>query len=135
MSEGINRVTLLGNIGADPELRSLANHSVLNIRLATTEVFFDKNKVKQERTEWHRVAMWGPRAEALGRMLSKGERILVEGRLETRSWEKDGEKRYSTDIVATNIVMCGGSPRSVHRDAESVAHDDAPLDQPWEGQF
>lgn len=132
MSEGINRVTLLGNLGADPELRMAGSSAVMDMRLATTETYLDRNKVKQERTEWHRVSLWGARAEALARLLSKGERILVEGRIETRTWEKDGVKQYSTGIVAMNVVLLGG--RRSER-AEDVAHVDAPIDQPWEGQF
>lgn len=132
MSEGLNRVTLLGNLGADPELRMAGSSAVLEMRLATTETYLDRNKVKQERTEWHRVSLWGARAEALARLLSKGERILVEGRIETRTWEKDGVKQYSTGIVATNVVLLGG--RRGER-AEDVAHQDAPIDQPWEEQF
>ncbi len=122
MSEGVNRVTLLGNIGADPELKvTTGGQSVLKIRLATNESYLDRDKVRQERTEWHRVTLWGKRAESLGKMLRKGEPLFVEGRLQTSSYEKDGEKRYSTEVVATNIVLIGGKQRG-----DSAPHDDAP---------
>ena len=109
-SDGLNRVTLLGNLGADAEVRSTSGgQCVAKIRLATTETYFDKNRAKQERTDWHMVIVWGKRAEALGRILTKGDRILVEGRVQTSSYDdKDGNKRYKTEIVANNIVLCGG---------------------------
>jgi len=108
MSQGLNRVILLGNLGADPELRAAGETHVLNMRLATSETFLDRNKEKQERTEWHRVSVWGKRGEGLARFLKKGDRLLVEGSIRTSSYEKDGEKRYSTEIVASNIVLSGG---------------------------
>lgn len=110
MAEGINRVMLLGNLGADPDLRfgQTAEQAVLRLRLATTESFFDrKTNERRERTDWHSVVVFGKRAEALQKILSKGSSIFVEGRIQTSSYEKDGEKRYSTDIVAQNIVLCG----------------------------
>ena len=109
MAEGLNRVMLLGNLGADPELRvTPGGQAILKLRLATTETYLDKNNVRQERTEWHRVTLWGKRGEALGKFLTKGDRIFVEGRLQTSSYEKNGEKRYSTDVIATNIILSGG---------------------------
>jgi single-strand DNA-binding protein len=109
MAEGLNRVMLLGNLGADPELRvTPGGQAILKLRLATTETYLDKNNVRQERTEWHRVTLWGKRGEALGKFLAKGDRIFVEGRLQTSSYEKNGEKRYSTDVIATNIILSGG---------------------------
>jgi len=109
MAEGLNRVMLLGNLGADPELRvTPGGQAVLKLRLATNETYLDRNNVRQERTEWHRVTVWGRRAEALGKFLQKGHLLFVEGRLQTSSYEKNGEKRYSTEIVATNIVLAGG---------------------------
>lgn len=82
--------------------------AVLKLRLATTETYLDRNNVRQERTEWHRITLWGKRGEALGKFLAKGDRIFVEGRLQTSSYEKNGEKRYSTEVVATNIILSGG---------------------------
>jgi single-strand DNA-binding protein len=110
MSDGINRVTLLGNLGADPELRMTSGGSaVLKLRLAVSESYLDKNKVRQEKTEWINVVLWGRRAEALGKLLAKGERVLVEGSMQTQSYEaKDGTKRYSTEVNAKNLVLLGG---------------------------
>lgn len=108
MAEGINRVFLLGNLGADPELRyTQGGQAVLNIRLATTESYLDKDKQRKERTDWHSVTMWGKRGEALGKILAKGSTILVEGAIRTSSYEKDGQKRYKTEINATNVVLAG----------------------------
>src|SRR5579864_7109712 len=108
MAEGLNKVLLLGNLGADPELKvTQGGQSVLKLRLATTESYLDRNNTRQERTEWHRVTLWGKRAEALSKFLQKGERIFVEGRIQTSSYEKDGEKRYSTEVVANNIILAG----------------------------
>ncbi len=112
MAEGLNKVMLLGNLGADPELKvTQGGQSVLKLRLATTETYLDRNKTRQERTEWHQITLWGPRGEALSKFLSKGERIFVEGRIQTSTYEKDGEKRYRTEIVATNIILSGGGKR------------------------
>ncbi|MEZ4224196.1 MAG: single-stranded DNA-binding protein [Polyangiaceae bacterium] len=109
MAEGLNRVMLLGNLGADPELRMTSGgQAVLKMRLATSETYFDRNRVKQERTEWHNVVVWGKRAEALGKFLTKGSRLFVEGGLRTSSYEdRDGNKRYRTEIVANNIILAG----------------------------
>lgn len=111
MAEGLNRVTLLGNLGADPELRygQNAEQAVLRLRLATTESYFDKKtNDRKERTDWHNVTVFGKRGEALQKILSKGSTILVEGRLQTSSYDKDGQKHYRTDVIATNIVLTGG---------------------------
>lgn len=109
MAEGLNRVILLGNLGADPELRMTnGGTAVLNVRMATSESYLDRNKQRQERTEWHRVVIWGRRAEALGKILTKGDRILIEGSLRTSSYEdRDGNKKYTTEIVANNVVLSG----------------------------
>lgn len=112
MAQGLNRVMLLGNLGADPELRSTqGGTAVLKFRLATAESYLDRNQVRQERTEWHNVVVWGRRAEGLGKILSKGMRIFVEGSLHTSSYEdKDGNKRYKTEVTALNVVLCGSKP-------------------------
>lgn len=111
MAEGLNRVMLLGNLGADPELRMTSGgQAVLKLRLATSESYLDRNRVRQERTEWHSVVVWGKRAEALAKILSKGSRIFIEGGLRTSSYDdRDGNKRYRTEIVANNLVLAGGS--------------------------
>ena len=110
MADGLNKVLLIGNLGADPELSyTQSSQAVLKLRLATNESFVNKAGERQERTEWHRVVVWGKRAEALSKFLSKGRQLYVEGRLQTRSWEdKDGQKRFATDIVANEIILLGG---------------------------
>ena len=108
MAEGLNKVLLLGNLGADPELKVTAGgQAILKLRLATTESYLDKSNTRQERTEWHSITVWGKRGEALSRILAKGSSIFVEGSIRTSSYEKDGEKRYRTEIVANNIILSG----------------------------
>lgn len=108
MAEGLNKVMLLGNLGADPELKmTQGGQAVLKLRLATTESYLDRNNARQERTEWHSITVWGKRGEALSKILSKGSSIFVEGSLRTSSYEKDGEKRYRTEINANNIILAG----------------------------
>ena len=101
MARGVNKVILIGNLGADPEVRYMPNgNAVANITLATSESWKDKNTgQQQERTEWHRVCFFGKIAEIVGQYLRKGSKIYVEGRLQTREWEKDGVKRYTTEII------------------------------------
>jgi single-strand DNA-binding protein len=109
MADGLNRVTLYGNLGVDPELKMTSGgQAVLKMRLATTESYLDRNKVRQERTEWHSVVLWGKRAEALSRFLAKGSKLLIEGSLRTSSYDdRDGNKRYKTEIVANNVILGG----------------------------
>ncbi|MEO8180357.1 MAG: single-stranded DNA-binding protein [Deltaproteobacteria bacterium] len=108
MTQGLNKVMLFGNLGAEPELRNTAAGAyVLSFRVATTEVYFDKQQQKQERTEWHQVALFGARAEPLAKLLHKGSRVLVEGRLQTTSYDKDGSKRYKTEVIATDLFLGG----------------------------
>lgn len=110
MTNGMNRVTLFGNLGAEPELRTTSGGlPVLAFRLATNEVYFDKDQNKQERTEWHHVVLFGARATPLSRFLSKGAKVLVEGRLQTSSYEKDGVRRYKTEVIASDV--CFGHSR------------------------
>jgi single-strand DNA-binding protein len=124
MAEGLNKVLLLGNLGADPELRvTPGGQAVLKLRLATTETYLDKSGARQERTEWHTVTLWGKRAEALSRFLTKGERIFVEGSLRTSSYEKNGEKRYRTEINASNIILAGGRGRGAGADEGGGAYE------------
>ena len=111
MADGLNRVMLLGNLGADPELRmTQSGQAVLKLRLATTESYLDRNKVRQERTDWHSVVLWGKRAEALNKILSKGSRVFIEGRIQTSSYDdREGNKRYRTEVIANNLILAGGA--------------------------
>jgi len=114
MSEGMNKVILIGNLGEAPEIRhTQGGTGVLNLRMACTETYFDKDKQKQERTEWVNVVVWGPRAEGLAKCdLDKGTRVCVEGRLSTSSYDdKEGVKRYKTEVVAENVLLLGGGPK------------------------
>ena len=105
---GINKVILVGNLGRDPELRfTQAGTAVANLSIATSETWNNKDGVKQERTEWHRVVLWDKLAEIAKEYLSKGRQVYLEGRLQTRVWEKDGEKRYTTEIRGDQLVMLG----------------------------
>jgi single-strand DNA-binding protein len=109
MADGLNRVTLLGNLGADPELKMTSGgQAVLKMRLATTETYLDRNKTRQERTEWHSVVLWGKRAEALSKFLAKGSKLLIEGGIRTSSYDdREGNKRYKTEVVANNVILVG----------------------------
>jgi single-strand DNA-binding protein len=104
--EGLNKVQLIGFLGKDPELRhTQGNQPVMSMRVATTEKFPNRDNEWQERTEWHNVVVWGKRAEGLAKFLKKGAMVYVEGRIQTRSYEdKQGQKRYATDIVARNVL-------------------------------
>ncbi|SRR5579862_5474775 len=107
----VNKVILVGNLGRDAELRYTPGGApVATLNLATTEVWNDKaSGQKQEKTEWHRIVLWGKSAEALSEYLTKGKQIYVEGRLQTRKWQdKDGNDKYSTEIRSDRIVLLGG---------------------------
>lgn len=128
----VNKVIIIGNLGRDPETRYMPDGgAITNISVATTDVWKDKNGEKQEKTEWHRVAFFGKLAEIAGEYLKKGSQVYVEGRLQTREWEKDGVKRYTTEIVANAMQMLGsrqgmgGAPAD--RDAE---RGEAPASRP-----
>jgi single-strand DNA-binding protein len=105
----INKVILIGNLGRDPEVRYLPDGAaVTNISVATTDTWKDKSGEKQERTEWHRVAFFGRLAEIAGEYLKKGSQVYIEGSLRTRKWQdKDGQDRYTTEIVASEMKMLG----------------------------
>ncbi len=115
MARGINKVILVGNLGADPETRYMpSGGAVTNIRIATSESWKDKNTGEaQERTEWHNVAFFGRLAEIAGEYLRKGSQVYVEGRLRTRKWQdRDGNDRYTTEVIANEMQMLGGRPGS-----------------------
>lgn len=106
---GINKVILIGTAGKDPEVRHMPNgKAVANLSIATSETGKDGQGQKQERAEWHRVVFFDRLAEIVGQYVSKGSKIYVEGRLQTRSWEKDGQKQYSTEIVCGEMQMLDG---------------------------
>lgn len=108
----VNRVILIGNLGADPELKSIPSGNVCNLRVACSEKWKDKSGQLQERTEWVRVTAYGSLAENCGKYLTKGRQVYVEGRLQTRSWDKnDGTKGYAAEVVASNVVFLGGGKR------------------------
>jgi single-strand DNA-binding protein len=106
---GINKVILIGRLGADPELKTVTGgNNVARLSVATSENWTDREGQKQERTEWHRIVVWGKLAELCGKYLSKGRQVYVEGRLQTRSWEdQQGQKKYSTEIVANTVQFLG----------------------------
>ncbi len=113
MASGVNKVILVGNLGADPDMRyTPSGQGVCEMRLATNESWMDKSGQRQERTEWHRIVVWGKRGETCAKYLSKGRQIYVEGRLRTRSWEdQDGNKRYMTEIIANDVQFLSGGER------------------------
>jgi len=113
----VNKVILIGNLGRDPELRyTQGGQGVANFTLATNERWRDKDGQNQERTEWHRIVVWGKQAENCAQYLQKGRSCYIEGRLQTREWEdKEGNKRQTTEIVAQNVTFLGsrdGAPRA-----------------------
>jgi single-strand DNA-binding protein len=104
----VNKVILVGNLGADPELKyTPSSRALCNLRIATTEVYKDKGGQRQEKTEWHRVTVWGDQAENCSKYLAKGRSVYIEGRLQTRSYDKEGQKHYATDVVADRVVFLG----------------------------
>ena len=122
----VNKVILIGNLGADPETRYLpSGDAVTNIRIATTEVWKDKGGEKQEHTEWHRIAFFGKLAEIAGEYPKKGSPVYVEGRIRTRKWQdKEGLDRYSTEIVADRMQLLGsrgGGSESAAREPKAAA--------------
>jgi single-strand DNA-binding protein len=122
----VNKVILIGNLGRDPEVRYMpSGDAVANISIATTETWKDKNGEKQEKTEWHRVAMFGKTAEIAGEYLKKGSQVYIEGRLETRKWtDKEGKERYTTEIRADRMQMLGS--RSGGSERMTPPEDDVP---------
>src|SRR3982750_250182 len=120
---GVNKVIIVGRLGADPELKTVTGgQSVARLSIATSENWTDKQGQRQERTEWHRIVVWGKLAELCEKYLSKGRQCYVEGRLQTRSWDdKDGNKRYTTEVVATTVQFLGGPSASAGAQASPSA--------------
>src|SRR4051812_24594121 len=133
MASGVNKVILIGRLGNDPEVRYTSNGgAVANFNMATNESWTDKAGQKQERTEWHRIVVWGKLGELCGQYLAKGRQAFVEGRLQTREWtDKEGGKRYTTEIVAQNIQFLGG-PSAERSASASTGSDFAPSPSEFE---
>jgi len=127
----VNKVILVGNLGANPEMRfTQGGQAVANLRMATTERWTDKSGAKQETTEWHRVVCFGKLAEICGQYLTKGRQIYIEGRIQTRQWQdQQGQKRYTTEIVAQNMQMLGGRSERPAEDMGATV----PPDEPFTG--
>jgi single-strand DNA-binding protein len=132
MARGLNKVMLIGHLGGDPELKyTPGGQAVATFNVATNEVYKDKDGNQQEKTDWHRIVVWSKQAEIAAEYLRKGRLVYVEGRLQTRSWnDKDGNKRYTTEVVALNFQMLdrkegGGAP-----DIPAPSDDLAPPPQP-----
>jgi len=121
---GVNKVIVVGNVGADPVLNSTqSGDPVANLSVATSESWKDKEGNKQENTEWHKIVLWRKLADLVKEYVSKGDQIGVEGKLQTRSWEQDGKTRYTTEIVASNIYFLGGkngSPKGGKQEALDI---------------
>ncbi len=136
MSKSLNKVQLIGNLGKDPELKyTSAGVAVATFSIATSDSWKDQEGNQQERTEWHNIVAWRKLAEICGEWLKKGKRIYIEGKLQTRSYEKDGVKKYITEIVADQMIMLDGAPRSTNgggveapaSDAVPAKEDDLPF--------
>ena len=128
----VNKVILIGHLGQDPEVKFIpSGDAVCNFSIATNEKWTDKEGNKQERTEWHRIVVWRKLAEICGKYLAKGRSCCIEGKLQTRKWEKDGVTRYSTEVVASNVVFLGGKgdsqPSSRPDEPPPVGDDDIPF--------
>ncbi len=118
MAGSLNKAILIGRLGKDPEMRfTPSGRAVTNFTMATSDYWMDQNNERQERTEWHRIVAWGKLAETCAKILSKGKLVYVEGRLQTRAWDdRDGNKRYTTEIVANAMQILSPMDNSESRD-------------------
>lgn len=120
----VNKAILVGRLGRDPEMRyTPGGQPVCNFSIATDAVWKDRDGNKQKRTEWHRIVVWGPQAEVCSKYLAKGREVYVEGEIQTRSYEKEGQKHYSTEIRAQQVQFLGGRDGGGQRDSGGMADD------------
>lgn len=121
----MNRVTLVGHLGGDPESKAIQGGHLCHFSIATNETFSGRDGEKQKRTEWHKIIVFGKLAEVCQKYLRRGSHALVEGKLQTRSWEdQQGQKRFQTEIVATNIIFL--DPKSGEQESPTEGYDDIP---------
>lgn len=121
----VNRVTLLGNIGKDPEVRETKSGNIANLTLATSEKYTDKNGQKQENTEWHNLVVYGKLADVVSKYVKKGDKLYVEGSITTRKWEdKEGNTRYTTEVKVRDLTMLGGVEKKSHPALATVDEDE-----------
>ena len=124
---GVNKVILVGNLGVDPEVRKTASQqTVTQFSLATSESWVSKDGERHEKTEWHRIVVWGKLAETCAKHLAKGRQVFIEGRLQTRSWENEqGQKKFTTEIVAGQVLFLGRAPQMLSKEnglTETTTH-------------
>lgn len=131
----VNKVILVGRLGQDPELKSTpGGNSVCNFSVATNEAWTDKSGQKQERTEWHRVVVWGRQAELCSQYLKKGRQVYLEGKLQTRQWQdKNGQTRYTTEVQGQSVRFLGGGAEAGRGASMSGGGDDFAQDMPGQG--
>lgn len=122
----VNKVILVGNLGRDPEVRSTpSGQQVAKFSVATTRKWKDRDGNRQEKTEWHNIVVWGKQAEIAGQYLTKGKQVYIEGRLETSSWEKEGQKHYKTDVICDQFTMLGSRGDSARGGSEPAPGPDS----------
>jgi len=123
---GVNKVIIVGRLGADPEVKTISTgNTVTRLSVATSDQWTDKEGQKQERTEWHRIVVWGKLAELCGKYLTKGRQVYVEGRLQTRSWEDpQGNKKYTTEVVAQTVQFLSGATAGAGQDHGNFSDQD-----------
>ena len=128
----VNRVILVGKLGQDPETKYMANGDcICSFSLATSETWKDKQTgEKKERTEWHRISAWRQLGEFCGKYLAKGKQVYLEGKLQTRSWDKDGQKHYTTEILASEVKFVGGGEQKQERQEPKQQEQQASFDDP-----
>ena len=128
---GVNKVILVGRLGKDPDVRNLENGAtVANFTMATSETYKDKTTgERKEITEWHNIVLWRGLADVAAKYLHKGDMVYIEGKLRTRSWEKEGVTRYTTEIVGDNMTMLGNKPHSGNQEYSSAPRSSATSDE------